>query len=266
MTAKQKTKPKSLRAAFIRVHADMNVEKRPGENNIEKPTLDNGIDVNAGLDFDSPLYVSKPKPAEIEKELIHVSFDDIKTILNEWNTTKRIKYYAVLHDKDFDDNNELVKPHYHIVIDFTSPTPWEQVKAKFPYGDIEQAGKVRFCVRYLIHADQPIKTPYEWTEVYTNADLEPYKLASNTMQEINLLKIYEMIDNEEITEYNKSLKIPTPIYAKHRSRIENALSLHVHKVTLNPKRDLDVFFFTGPARTGKSHFATWLAKQTNPEQ
>ncbi|TFH04894.1 MAG: hypothetical protein E4H06_02230, partial [Methanosarcina sp.] len=47
---------------------------------------------------------------------------------------------------------------------------------------------------------------------------------------------------------------------------ENALSLHVHKVTLNPKRDLDVFFFTGPARTGKSHFATWLAKQTNPEQ
>jgi len=253
--------PATMRTAFIRVsHENILTEKTECVLSTEEKALLVGFN-------DEP----EPEPEQVKPEtgepvIVYYTFDDILTTLKTWAETKHITYYAVAHDRDVNEKGEPVKLHYHIVIQFRDSTSFNQVKKQFPYGNIQSAGKVRYCVRYLIHADQPLKTEYQWDDIKTNGDLAPYKLASNQMNDINLEKIYEMIAKDEITLNNYPQKIPMSIYAKYKNRIINALELRVRQVTMDPMRTIKVFFLTGPSSMGKTHYAYKLAEKLYPDE
>lgn len=69
-----------------------------------------------------------------------------------------------LHDKDIcNDTGELKKPHYHLVLHYTSLKSKRQVKeALEPLGavGVEQVRSLGTYVRYLIHADDTDKAQY----------------------------------------------------------------------------------------------------------
>lgn len=93
---------------------------------------------------------------------------DWKQILDNLN----VKWAcSPLHDKDTDDDGQLKKPHWHIVICYSGNKSFEQVKddlaeIKCPIPQI--CRDVRSSVRYFIHKDHPHKFQY------SQADIESY--------------------------------------------------------------------------------------------
>lgn len=77
-----------------------------------------------------------------------------------------------LHDKDVDDDGQLKKPHWHIVVCYSGNKSFEQVvedvteplNAPIP----QICRDVRSSVRYFIHKDHPHKFQY------SQADIEAY--------------------------------------------------------------------------------------------
>ena len=81
-------------------------------------------------------------------------YPDCKAHINALNFVRQnYSYAAILHDKDLDDNGELKKPHFHVVIRFSNPRYFSSVVKEL---NIEP-NYIRRCfsfdkaLMYLIH-------------------------------------------------------------------------------------------------------------------
>ena len=86
-------------------------------------------------------------------------------------------YYVILHDSDADENGELKKEHYHILMAFSSPQQINTVFNKFAefteikQNSIELIRNGNGYKRYLCHVDNPEKHQYPSDLVITNDSL-----------------------------------------------------------------------------------------------
>ena len=221
---------KKMRTAFIRISA------------INTATKDNAaLDIKAG---DAVIY----------------SINDVVGILENWNNDKHFAWFAIEHNADPDNI------HYHVVIKFDdmSTSDFEQIKAHFPYGQINSCRHVKSCVQYLVHLNDPDKYQYEWSSVITNAPdkLEIYKIPGKSTTDIRLQKTLEDILSGEIREYELN-RIDPHIYIKYASRIKQAFEYRQQTLISNPNREVMVIFLQGPAGIGKSTFCKAWAKKNN---
>lgn len=82
---------------------------------------------------------------------------------------KHIKWVeSPLHDKDTNEDGEIKKPHWHILVTYESKKSYEQVKeltdelhAPVP----QKAQSLRGLVRYMIHLDNPEKHQYSQNDI-----------------------------------------------------------------------------------------------------
>lgn len=219
--------PKSMRTAFIRVT----------EENL----------VDRGLLSVEPVY-----------DIVRFTKENILTCLEDWSNTAGITYWFIEHAAD----EEVSKTHYHIVIKFKSPMPFENVKARFPFGDIQTARNLKASIQYLVHLNDSSKQQYPWSDIHTNCkDMTPYMIKSDSNQEVALANVIMQIDRGEIREYNQFERIPIELWAKHRSRIENSLTYYREKVYMDKDRLIEVWFFSGATGTGKTTFAKYVCKE-----
>lgn len=97
-----------------------------------------------------------------DKDILDQKLDILNTFVCE--------YAYILHDKDIDDNGELIKPHYHLRIfgvNQKSVSAWAdflQVKEN----EIQFLENKRRAIRYLIHLDSPKKYQYNSLDIITN--------------------------------------------------------------------------------------------------
>lgn len=177
---------------------------------------------------------------------------DIEKILVEWAESAGITYWFVEHPAD----DEVSITHYHIVIKFRTPMPFDAIKNKFPFGFIENAKSIKACVQYLVHLNDKSKEQYSWDDVKTNCkDMTPYKILSSSQQEVTLHTILESINEGKIREYNQFTEIPIDIWSRHKTRIENALTYYRERVCMDSDREIDVIFMSGDSGIGKTTFA-----------
>lgn len=177
---------------------------------------------------------------------------DIEKILIDWAVSAGITYWFIEHEAD----DEVSLTHFHIVIKFKTPMPFEPIKNKFPYGYIDSAHHLKASVQYLIHLNDPSKVQYSWDDVRTNClDMTPYKIQSVSQQEVTIQTIIDSIKAGEIKEYNQFDKIPNEIWAKYRSRIENSLLFERERIYMDKNRSINVIFMSGPTGVGKTTFA-----------
>lgn len=189
---------------------------------------------------------------DTEKGKIVYNKNDIDNVLKDWSSSASLTYWFIEHTAD----EEVSKTHYHIVIKFKSPTMFDVIKNRFPYGNIESAKNLKATVQYLIHLNDESKVQYKWDDIITNCiDMTPYKVQSNFQQEITIKSIMERIDKGEIKEYNQFEKIPIELWAKYKTRIENALIYYRERICMDKNREINVMFFSGDTGTGKTSFA-----------
>lgn len=187
-------------------------------------------------------------------------YGQIKNDLEEWAKNKKFKYYLKDHNNETGDEN----PHYHIVIKFNSPTPFEDVKKHFPYGDIEPAKSIKNCVQYLVHMNDLTKTQYDFSTIITNdPNIDKMRLISATNQLLKLDDYIIRIESGEIREYNLTDFVPIQIFATYKTRIINALEYYRRKVMTNKDRNINVMIFTGETGTYKTTYAKQYAKNQN---
>jgi len=83
----------------------------------------------------------------------------------------------ILHDKDIDsETNKLIEPHIHAYIECPNPRSFKSIAydLNVPENMVCKVIDKNGILQYLIHKNQPDKFQYDYTEIMTNFDLEPF--------------------------------------------------------------------------------------------
>jgi len=172
-----------------------------------------------------------------------LTIDEITSYFQDLLNRGACTFYAIiLHDKDFDSNGELKRPHYHLVFEMSSPKG-DQTIAKdmaktlmLNINIISYACALNFCgaVRYLTHLDNPDKHSYSKSEVVYSSEGE-YQMFVNQMDFLDL-------DISSLLNIIKSSKSLTEVYqtigignaTKYRWLIKDLLG----EIPLNRKENI----------------------------
>ena len=103
-------------------------------------------------------------------------------------------YACILHDKDCDDNGELKKAHYHVVVSFPT-AKWRTALSKdlgITENYIEQCRSMEHALMYLIHYDDDSKYQYSIDEVHGTLTSKLYKILQNDGKDEND-KVVELV-------------------------------------------------------------------------
>ena len=176
---------------------------------------------------------------------------DIEKIIKMWLKEKEFEYFLIEHKED------VANIHYHIVLKFASPTRFDTIKNKIPFGDIQNSKSLKNSVQYLVHMNSPEKYQYQWEDIITNTkELNKYQLKSKVSEELDINFYIDEISKGNIREYEYPIKIPALIYSKFGSRIDRAFKMYYDKFSMDNERHIEVEFVFGAGGTGK----TWFAK------
>lgn len=84
------------------------------------------------------------------------------------------KYYIIKHDEDRHEDGTAKPHHWHVLCKFANPRQLQTVQGYFTQfhrlqvNSFEKISNPEGAKRYLVHFDQPEKTPYPFTNVETN--------------------------------------------------------------------------------------------------
>lgn len=199
---------------------------------------------------------------QTQKGIIQYTKKQIHNILKRWNQSKKFSYWLIEHRPTILENVEQNK-HFHAVLKFSTPTPFTNIKAKFPYGDIENTRKLGASIQYLIHKNDPNKKQYRVEDITTNdnAGLIEYMKQANDLN--SLERVLQDISIGKIREWNQWALIPPNIYVKNKTRIENAHIHYKEKIYMDKHRIIETVFVQGETGTGKTTFAKTICEKLN---
>lgn len=112
-----------------------------------------------------------------------------------------------LHDKDENPDNELKKPHYHILICFPGPTTFKKVNTLCSQLNSPIPKRVLSIIgiyRYLTHLDNPEKYQYneENIVVLNGFDIKEYNGLTTSQTLVIKKSIQKLIIENHFTEYS----------------------------------------------------------------
>ena len=115
--------------------------------------------------------------------------EEISDLANKMVGTALV--FGITHDKDIDDNGELVEAHTHLLIDYETPRKITTVSNLLGVADnfIEVVKNKKGFLRYLTHLDEVDKYKYSASEVITNSDISyDLVLLGNNMTDKEIAK------------------------------------------------------------------------------
>lgn len=135
--------------------------------------------------------------------------DNWRTVLDE---THLRWIESPLHDKDMNEDGEIKKSHYHILLTFDGPVTEKQViKLIDPLNTPlpKKVGSARGLVRYMAHLDNPEKYQYSRDEIvgHCGADVESYFELTKTSKMSVMKEIITYIYENKIDNYADFLMI-----------------------------------------------------------
>jgi hypothetical protein len=111
----------------------------------------------------SRLFTASLKPA----------WDELQMAEFLAKTKGTIEVWAITHDKDINDNGELIEPHTHVILEYETPRKLSTIANLLNVAEnfIEYGKSRNALLRYLTHKDDRDKFQYEEEEVWTNTGL-----------------------------------------------------------------------------------------------
>lgn len=96
------------------------------------------------------------------------------------------KYAYILHDKDLDDNGDLKKPHYHVVLEYEKSTQKEYIAKNFGISSelINPCKNKIGYIIYMSHINECNKVKYDINEIISNYDItQIYSMYFNGLED-----------------------------------------------------------------------------------
>lgn len=152
----------------------------------------------------------------------HILWKDLKKYLD---SEDYVNYYAfILHNKDFDDNGEEKRPHFHIVLETIRPYAKGSILTDMAKEllvareciSIRAYDSCKLAVQYLVHKNDQDKAQYDILEVcssdetrtidYIDNDIEADDLDIKDLCEIcynakNIIDVYRTIGINNAKKY-----------------------------------------------------------------
>lgn len=112
-----------------------------------------------------------------------------------------------LHNMDYDPTGEIKKEHYHIILKYTGPTTYNNVKKlcdKLNMTIPIKLESIRGMYRYHIHKDNPEKYQYDDRDRILLNGFDPKSVEALTKLEVDKIvrEIFEYIRENNINEYS----------------------------------------------------------------
>lgn len=150
--------------------------------------------------------VIEAKPNEGVKAHEIMTFGELETCCKELAQQLPSYYWAVLHDQDVTEEGEMKRPHIHLVLETSTRHTFLGVLRSVCSAFLvdETRVSVRECrqqpmmIRYLMHMDDPDKTPYNPFDVVTDDPSTLNQAITSPSQELtldDLVKAIEKTDN-----------------------------------------------------------------------
>lgn len=166
-------------------------------------------------------FFTKPDPKAKFQYFMGLVYPDSapENWLNDLRMIGRPFAVSPLHDKDthseFHEDGAYIsehniKPHYHVLLNWENTTTyrtvdelWKSYNQPHPF----VASSPRSCFKYLWHADDPDKYPYNENDVRLYNGFDPACLLKLTQSEVTayLKQIRQIIKQRNITNYMKLL-------------------------------------------------------------
>ena len=117
-----------------------------------------------------------------------------------------------LHDKDVNEDGEIKKPHWHILLSFDGPVTLkavEKIALQLNCPEPRKVGSGKGLVRYMIHKDNPEKYQYGIDEIvgHNGADVASYFEMTHTSKLVLMKEIVNYIVKNEIDNYADFLMV-----------------------------------------------------------
>lgn len=133
-----------------------------------------------------------------------------KELLKDTNVSLAI---SPIHDKDLNENGELKKAHYHVVLAFRNTTTYNNALeiAKICGANIvKKVFSMSGIYEYLTHENELNKIHYDKNDItkMNNFDLNEYDVTTRKIEDLNDFKLlFSIIINNNVTTLSKLFEI-----------------------------------------------------------
>lgn len=118
-------------------------------------------------------------------------------------------FISPLHDKDVNEDGEIKKAHYHVMIMYDNTKTVQQAKEYFDkIGGVgcEKIASTRGYARYLIHADNPNKYQYDRSDVISLCGAEYDLITSCSMDKYQAIgQMMDFCESNNVISYSDLL-------------------------------------------------------------
>lgn len=196
------------------------------------------------------------------------TFEDIKNMCKEMcDRYPKTTYALISHDKDKNADGPAML-HFHVCLFFNTVVKFKYVKEVFPYGNIQPMKNSHASIQYLIHKNNPEKTQYSKSDIFTNMkqeDLDTYFINTEKVKKIRqqdeASQLYGLIASGEVREFELLNYVSLDTFVNYKNKIKNAFDAFAFNWELKQcKNNIEVWFFTGGSGNGKTTIAKAIAE------
>lgn len=217
-----------------------------------------------------------------EQQIKYSPFNDLKELQETINNDiKPLKYAAIIHDKDVNEQGNPIPPHFHCMFIFENPrsiTSIAKILREKPQYIQKWNNRKENGLSYLVHATtgatEDGKYLYDPTEVIANFDY-PVELAKikvkaeKTKRNNNITLLLDLLYNGEITREQLENQLTGSEYAGYKKKIEDVYHKYLQdkakifkEQMIAENREIQVIWISGIAGVGKTRFAVEQAEKT----
>lgn len=209
-------------------------------------------------------------------DYLPIEVNDISQILSKDNCKE---WAYIVHDKDHQDNGNLIKPHIHVLIKYDNPKTVDHLAKIFldkPQFFEVWNGRINNGYSYLIHATSEASTvgKYKYSVDDVVASFDFSKRMREIQKQVTKKKVLKskVVDifinqyaDDEIDYTELEDAIGVAQLAKRKTVIDHIDQINAtkkHKQWLQEFKDkaMETHWLWGGAGVGKTRYARWIAK------
>lgn len=160
-----------------------------------------------------------------------------------WLDNSGFRYYLILHDKDYDSNGDLIRPHLHLVLSGIKRWRVKQLLnvlsdvliCRLENIQISEVQNLTASIQYLIHKNDSDKFQYSYESIKTNDNDNLVPILNETIKSctITTQRLMDMILKEGINRLELINTLGIGTYQHYRPLINELYEIKNGRLNIN---------------------------------